>query len=74
MTKDFIAISAATFVVAASELPSGVRTSTLNCDWSSAGKKFLPTNINSGTIERITTTLSATIDLRCAIDHVSMRV
>src|SRR4051794_32389372 len=68
------AILSATLVVVGSELPSGVRTRTLNCDWSSAGRKFLPTYLKSGPIEKTTRTLIATMVLRCAIDHVSMRV
>src|SRR5580700_5838685 len=62
------------FVVAASEVPSGVRTSTLYCEASSSGRKFLPTRAKSGTIESTTSTLASTTVLRCAIDHVNMRV
>src|ERR1017187_3790587 len=68
------AICSARLVVAAIEAPSGVRMSTLYCDWSSCAMKFLPTNMNRGTIERITPTQAATTAPRCAMLQVSMRV
>src|ERR1035438_447364 len=61
-------------VVAASEVPSGVRTITLYCEASSAGRKFFPTKANSGTMERTTSTLASTTVLRCAMDQVNIRV
>src|SRR5260370_12564906 len=64
----------ARLVVAASEVPSGVRIRTLYCDWSSCGRKFVPTNMTRGTIDRITPTLAATTTPRCDMLHVSMRV
>src|ERR1019366_361018 len=68
------AICSARLVVAAMEGPSGVRMRTLDCDWSSCGMKFLPTNIKSGPMERMTPTLAAPTTPRCAMLQVSMRV
>src|ERR1039457_3450197 len=56
------------------DVPSGVRMRTLYCDWSSCGTKFLPTNLNSGAIERMTHAQAATMTPRCAMLQVSMRV
>src|SRR5919199_108268 len=70
--------SAATFstraLVAASVEPSGARTLTSNCDWSSTGRKFLPTNLKSGTMLKMTSTHARTTAQRCAIDHRSIHV
>ena len=60
--------------VAASVEPSGARTLTSNCDWSSTGRKFLPTNLKSGTMLKITSTHATTTAQRCAIDHLSIHV
>ena len=49
--------------------PSGARTEISNCDWSSTGKKFLPTNMNSGTMLKKTRAQSVTITHRCAIEN-----
>src|SRR6516225_2927971 len=68
------AMRSATLVVAARDVPSGVRMRTLYCDWSSCGRKFLPTNMKRGTIDRITPTLPAITTPRCAMLQVSMRV
>ena len=54
--------------------PSGARTLISNCAWSSTGKKFLPTNIKSGTVLTITSTDNSTIAQRCCIDHWSIQV
>src|ERR1044072_4105349 len=60
--------------VAASVEPSGERTLTSNCDWSSTGRKFLPTNLKSGTMLKTTSTHASTMAQRCAIDHLSIHV
>ena len=64
----------ATVVVAASVEPSVVRTLISNCDWSSTGRKFLPTSMNSGTMLRITKPHSPIIIQRCPSDQCSSHV
>ena len=54
--------------VAASVEPSGARTLTSNCDWSSTGRKFLPTNLKSGTMLKMTSAQAVTTTQRCAIE------
>ena len=60
--------------VAASVEPSGARKLISNCDWSSTGRKFFPTNMNNGTMLMITTIQAVTTTQRWAIDQVSIRV
>ena len=54
--------------------PSGARRLISNCDWSSIGRKFLPTNMNSGIVLTITITDNPTIAQRWPIDHSSIFV
>src|ERR1700681_352617 len=68
------AIRSPTVSVAASDVPSGARTVTEYWDWSSVGTKLFPTSRNSGIVLSDTTAHKPTIDLRCAMDHSSMRV
>ena len=49
--------------------PSGARTEISNCDWSSTGRKFLPTNMNSGTMLINTSRQTSTITQRWAIEN-----
>src|SRR5436309_11829518 len=60
--------------VAASVEPSGARTLTSNCDWSSTGRKFLPTNLKSGTMLKMTSAQAVTTTQRCAIENRSIAV
>src|SRR5436853_6552288 len=60
--------------VAGNVFPSGARTLTSNCDWSSTGRKFLPTNLKSGTMLIMTPRHNKTTTQRCAIDHFNIHV
>ena len=68
------AICSAVAVVAAREVPSGDRTSTLNCDWSSVGRKFFPTNMKSGTMLQTVRKQKAMTVFLWAMDQRSMAV
>ena len=54
--------------------PSGARTLISNCDWSSTGRKFLPTNMKSGTMLTITSKQASHDHPTMPIDHVSILV